>query len=458
MNKGFLLLLGVFILLSPLCYIGVLTAGTKATGNMIAEQSGSDYYVSEWNYTKNMCPWNDEAGGVAIDSEGNIIVAGWNRTLSTDSFWAVMKYSPNGTCVWNYTYDSNIGDDQAYSVAVDANDDFVVVGYEKASPIANDYGWRIMKFDKNGSSVWNYTVNISSEDDMPRKLAIDQWNNVIVVGVDVASSRPDVEWRIMKFSSAGISLWNYTVNISNNADVPMSVAVDSDNNITVVGYDRIGGNTDFEWRIMKFDKNGTSLWNYTSNMSPWNDEAWSVAIDHNDDVVAAGYDRTQGQYDNQWRIMKLSSNGTSLWNYTVNIATGGTSSDPSHDAVIGVAIDSFNNITAVGYDKLPDNSPGDFNTEWRIMKLGYDGLSLWNYTENFSLYDDEAKSVAIDRNSNDIVVTGFDSSQGAVNYQWRIMKFRSLYPIPEFPSFLILPLFMIATLLAVTVYRRKRTV
>jgi len=29
--------------------------------------------------------------------------------------------------------------------------------------------------------------------------------------------------------------------------------------------------------------------------------------------------------------------------------------------------------------------------------------------------------------------------------------------IPEFPSFLILPLFMIATLLAVIIYRRKRT-
>jgi hypothetical protein len=28
--------------------------------------------------------------------------------------------------------------------------------------------------------------------------------------------------------------------------------------------------------------------------------------------------------------------------------------------------------------------------------------------------------------------------------------------IPEFPSFLVLPLFMIATLLAVIVYRRKR--
>jgi hypothetical protein len=32
------------------------------------------------------------------------------------------------------------------------------------------------------------------------------------------------------------------------------------------------------------------------------------------------------------------------------------------------------------------------------------------------------------------------------------------FVVPEFPSFLILPLFMIATLLAVIVYKRKHTV
>jgi len=35
---------------------------------------------------------------------------------------------------------------------------------------------------------------------------------------------------------------------------------------------------------------------------------------------------------------------------------------------------------------------------------------------------------------------------------------REIVIVPEFPSFLILPLFIITTLLAVIVYRRKRTV
>jgi hypothetical protein len=37
------------------------------------------------------------------------------------------------------------------------------------------------------------------------------------------------------------------------------------------------------------------------------------------------------------------------------------------------------------------------------------------------------------------------------------IKIKGTTVIPEFPSFIILPLFMIATLLAVIVYRRKHT-
>jgi hypothetical protein len=307
----------------------------------------------------------------------------------------------------------------------------VVAGYEKASSIStNDFGWRIMKFDKDDNSLWNYTVNISSDDDRPRKVVIDHEHNIIVAGYEKASSiAGDYGWRIMKFSSAGTSLWNYSFNASNNADQAMAVDIDSDNNITVVGYDKLRSSSDSEWRIMKFDKNGNSLWNYTDNMSSYNDEAWGVAIDTNNNIIVVGYDRSQGQYgstgnqyDNQWRIMKFDKNGNSLWNYTVNIATGGTSSDPSHDIARGVDTDSFNNITVVGYDKLFDQSSGDFNTEWRIMKLGYDKHSLWNYTVNYSLYDDEAKSIVVD-SMGDIIVTGFDSSPGKTSYEWNIMKF-----------------------------------
>jgi hypothetical protein len=44
---------------------------------------------------------------------------------------------------------------------------------------------------------------------------------------------------------------------------------------------------------------------------------------------------------------------------------------------------------------------------------------------NYSLYDDEAKSIVVD-SMGDIIVTGFDSSPGKPSYEWNIMKFKSI--------------------------------
>ena len=83
----------------------------------------------------------------------------------------------------------------------------------------------------------------------------------------------------------------------------------------------------------------------------------------------------------------------------------------------GVAVDSHNNITLVGYD----NATGSY--EWRIIKLGYDGVSLWNYTENFSDDDDYATSVAVDQEDNAMIVGFVHASQSEHQYEWRVMKF-----------------------------------
>jgi hypothetical protein len=44
------------------------------------------------------------------------------------------------------------------------------------------------------------------------------------------------------------------------------------------------------------------------------------------------------------------------------------------------------------------------------------------------------------------------------NHSTKTVLIQGTHVIPEFPSFLILPLFMIATLLAVIVYTKKRIV
>jgi len=103
----------------------------------------------------------------------------------------------------------------------------------------------------------------------------------------------------------------------------------------------------------------------------------------------------------------------------------------------GVAVDSNGNVYVADYgnhriEKF--DSGGGFLTKWGNYGTG-DG--------QFTC----PEGVAADSGGNVYV---------ADNYNHRIQKLPRVLVIPEFPSFLITPLFMIATLLAVIIYRRKR--
>jgi len=212
-----------------------------------------------------------------------------------------MKFNSNGQSLWNYTINPSSGSDQASGVSLDSQDNIIVVGYD-SNTTNGDRQWRIMKFDSNGQPIWSYTTNESINNDQANDVIIDSQDNIIVVGFD--RQLVNEQWRIMKFNSNGQSLWNYTINPSSGVDQALSVANDSWNNIIVAGYDIQPGN--YQWRIMKFTPNGQVLWNYTDNASSSTDQANGVTADSQDNIIVVGFDRIEG--NDQWRIMKFKPN------------------------------------------------------------------------------------------------------------------------------------------------------
>jgi hypothetical protein len=308
-----------------------------------------------------------------------------------------------------------VGEDMAISVAVDPSDDsFVVVGYYNTSYTSIDYAWMIMKFSKSNVQLWNKSYNITSDNDRPTGVAIDKDGNITVVGYYKASSKAsDYGWHIVKFNKNGDQIWNRSYNISDYNDQPSAVAIDKDGNITVVGYDNVTGT--YEWNVTKLDKNGNTLWAYAVNFSSYHDQPTDVAIDNDNNIIVVGFDRISPS-SRRWKAMKLDKNGTNIWNYTNDTNPGSTGTD----MIRGVSIDRYNNITLVGYDNTATSS-----YQWRIIRIGYDNTTLWETGIDFSIREDYAKSVATDSDNN-IIVVGFDNSPYVTsnNYQWRIMKFK----------------------------------
>jgi hypothetical protein len=215
----------------------------------------------------------------------------------------------------------------------------------------------------------------------------------------------------LKLDKNGNHIWNITAPFSDGNDVATAVAIDNQNNIIVAGFDNITGI--YEWRVMKYDKKGNYMCNYTNNFSStYNNIPYGVAVDNANNIIVAGYDRVLGS---DWRteVIKLNATCDFVWNYMNNTVAMGI------EIVWGVAVDSFNNITVVGYYNASAITASDLG--WQIIKLGYDKATLWFYQKNISNRNDQAKAVAIDKNDDSMVAVGFDNLQGYL--EWRIIKF-----------------------------------
>jgi hypothetical protein len=360
-----------------------------------------------WNYTINITPNSDIAYDVANDSSNNIIVVGYDYTPGTYQ-WRIMKFYPDGRSMWNYTDNSTRYTIYPQSVAVDNESNIIAVGLD--TPVYGDSRWRIMKLAPDKTSLWNYTDNISTGSDKAQSVAVDNESNIIVAGWD--NSTGNLQWRIMKLDKDKNSLWNYTDNPSSYDEWAYGVAIDKQNNIIAVGFDNKYGIGDSDWRIMKLDKDKNEIWNYTPKLSSGSDVAWDVAVDGFDNIIVVGSEFVNGA-DYRWKIMKIAPDRTSLWNYTDNPKSNDV------DRAYGVDIDNNNNIIVVGTDR---NLTSPVNNQWRIIKIAPDGTSLWNHTINISSGRDEAWSVAVDKENNFIVV-GYDANTTPANNEWTIMKF-----------------------------------
>ena len=253
----------------------------------------------------------DWADSITVDSSGNVYLAGGsNNTWGTpinqhagnmDTFAA--KLDSSGSRLWNTFMGSTITD-AAYNIAVDSSGNVYVAGYSDATwgtPVNAHAGSRdafSAKLYSNGYLIW-HTFMGSTMLDYVRGLAVDGSGNVYVAG------RSDATWGSpvnayagsdafsAKLNSNGLLLWN-TFMGSTAEDHSNSLAVDGSGYVYVAGGSsatwgtpidpHMGGDDAF---IAKFNNSGVRQWN-TFMGSTSNDEALSLAIDSTGNLYMAG--------------------------------------------------------------------------------------------------------------------------------------------------------------------------
>jgi len=126
---------------------------------------------------------DDEAIFVHVDDSGYVYVTGGSLGDVTDYDWVTIKYDPNGEEEWVKRYNGPAdGEDTIGALALDSNGDIYVAGSIETS--SSGYDFLLIKYDPNGNEIWKAQYNGPDNlNDGGGGVLIDEDDNIYVNGV-----------------------------------------------------------------------------------------------------------------------------------------------------------------------------------------------------------------------------------------------------------------------------------
>jgi hypothetical protein len=378
-------------------------------------------------------PDRDAARGVAIDDDGNVIVAGYcsdgaelggDHPAKVEGIDAcVIKRAADGTFAWSHVL-GGAGDDIGNAVAVTPGGDVVVAGSfaeeldlgdaKLASGGADDVF--VVALDPEGHRKW--AARFGGRDvDAAENVAVTEDGGVIVTGVfrqtaafatDELVSAGDADIFVARLSPAGKLEWARRFGGS-GPDYGRAVAIDASGHIGLLA--EFSGEADFgathltsagnrDLVLARLDRDGAPVWakQYGNN---WNEVGVGLAADPAGNLIATGsfdvsIDFGDGELESKGRsdafVAKFSPDGALLWSKRFG--------DKDEDIGADVATDAHGNIAATGWFWYePDLGGGPVESAGKkdvyLVLLAPSGEHLWSHRFGAE-GSDQGRAVAID--------------------------------------------------------------
>ena len=206
-----------------------------------------------------------------------------------------------------------------------------------------------MKIGPDGQTVWQKREQANQfAVEYGMQITFDNAGNIIVSGLKWNGN--DMDIRVIKYDTSGSKIWDTTFdNGKQGIDVPNGMTTDADGNVYITGIAWSGNSVDY--LTIKYDSNGTEQWHHTENPTggeSWN-EATSVAVDNNGNVLVTGYSPNVDGWLN-YHTIKYNAAGSKLWQQAYNYE----STDPENPAEVtnsvarAITSDSDGNVYITG--------------------------------------------------------------------------------------------------------------
>ncbi len=380
----------------------------------------------------------DRGHGIAVDSGGNIYVAGYtagdldgesNANPGTNDIF-LTKYDASGTRQWTRLSGTASGDESGWSaVAVDGSGNIYVTGFTAGNldgeTNAGGSDAVLIKYDASGTRQWTKLLGTASAD-AGWGVAVDCSGNIYVAGTTLGNldgethSGGTYDTFLAMYNSSGTKQW--TRLLGNGTETyAYTVAVDGSGNALVAGHTR--GIFDSESNVgmldmyvAKYNSSGTRQWVRMLGSARF-DYCYGVGTDGSGNVYVAGYG--SGDFDGlpnndpTWMsqdifLAKFNSAGTKQW----SVFHGGA----GNDVASGLAVDSSGNACIFGNtDAVLDGFTPAGSHDLILIKYDTSGARQWTAMLGTTA-GDYARSVAADTSGNTFM-TGHTSGDldGATN-------------------------------------------
>ena len=384
-NKHLILLvLSVLILAAFMISCGEVTVEYNNRGRLDGDYSADGITVYDGGTGL------DAGSGVAVDSSGNVYVAGQSDN-GADRDIIVLKYNSIGQLDNTFsadgivTYDNAGNNEMGNDLVVDSDGNVYVSGYAFGGA---DYNVIVLKYDSTGTldttfdadgvQIFNAAAGIYE----PSAIALDASDNIYVAGVAFGASDYDIV--TLKYNATGALDTSFStdgyvfydggvgndsaggIEIDANGNVYVSGTVNSgaDNDIVTYKYDSTG------MLDTTFSADGVVIYDGGNGA----DYANGIALDSGGNVFVTGRQDNGTDFD----VVTLKYNTAGVLDPTfstdgIQLFDGGNGNDAGRD----IAIDATDRPVVVGY---ANTAASDFN----VLAIRYDAYGVLDPTFDLS--------------------------------------------------------------------------
>lgn len=338
-------------------YGNVYTIGYTLSSNssFVAKYNNAGELLRQWQINNTPGSYKQD---IATDSFGNSYTMGFTLDPSTNQYYAlIIKYNSSGLIVWQRTM-QGITTTRGCGITIDNSGNAVVSGYTNSEG-SGGWDFLVAVFNSTGDLQWQQTIG-SSADELNYSLAVDSSNNIVVVGYMYGTGVTAYDIVVAKFNHAGSLIWQKSFDANTAAAYAYDVCCDTSGNIYVAGAinDNLG--------VFKLDTNGEWMWGKELD-GVGQDGAAGVAVDPQGNVYVTGFTTSVGAGGNDGIVVKLNNAGLLTWIR----AFGSTVGTMTADSFGQITVDGLGNMFITG--STSNTVEGSGMTDTLLIKLPTDG-------------------------------------------------------------------------------------